>query len=57
MNNNQKVRMGFSVLMNRPGRAKSGMKRLVYKPWYDDPSLKPKPKKRKTTTRRKSARK
>lgn len=57
MNNSQKVKMGFSVLTNRPGRAKSGMKKIVYKPEYDDPALaRAKAKKKRAAAKRKRAR-
>lgn len=40
MDAKMRLKMGFSVPTgNAPGRAPSGMKKLVYKPEYDDPAL------------------
>lgn len=49
-------RLGFSVPTNLPGRSPTGMKNIVYKPEYDDPSLKKKKapeRRKKPVTRRK----
>lgn len=57
MNNSQRVKMGFSAPTDLLGRSPTGMRKLVYKPEFDDPSLAKKKKtaKKKTTTRRKGS--